>query len=344
MSQTSLHLIFPILSCYSSHQHEVYRLFTGAVTPPEHQQAMSSLASPTPGPLASAHLIPRSDIQFDDAAKPLSKGGFGEVFKGMRKGGSQVAVKRLLPGLTAQSRAEFQKEVALMCRVRSEFVVPVHGIVDDSPDQLVLLVKELMHETLHSAYSSLPAPSLWRRVKWLLQAGKGIEFLHAHDVLHRDIKPANMLISSPETGRRLQLGDFGLSKLLQDISTASVRGTNHSAAVPAAVTAAGAGTVHYMAPELMIVPPKYSVQSDFYALGTVMREVICMQMPNKDCQPEHMHDLKKSIRKKGYRDSFPADFPPEMKALIERAWHQEPGERPAIGDIVREQEQILAHT
>jgi hypothetical protein len=60
---------------------------------------MSSLAIPNPGP--SAHVIPRSDIQFDDSAKPLGKGGFGEVFKGMRNGGSQVAVKRLLPGLTA---------------------------------------------------------------------------------------------------------------------------------------------------------------------------------------------------------------------------------------------------
>jgi hypothetical protein len=74
---------------------------------------MSTLASPTQGPLASAHRIPRSNIQFDDAAKPLGKGGFGEVFKGMRKCRSQVAVKRLLPCLTAQPRAKIQKEVAL---------------------------------------------------------------------------------------------------------------------------------------------------------------------------------------------------------------------------------------
>ena len=170
------------------------------------QQAMSSLAGSTPGPLASAHLIPRSDVQFDDAAKPLGKGGFGEVFKGMRKGGSQVAVKRLLPGLTAQSRAEFQKEVALMCSMRSEFVVPVHGIVDDSPDQPVLLVMELMHETLHSAYSSLPVPSLWQRVKWLLQAGKGIEFLHVNKAAprHQTCQHAHLLPGHrppPATGR-----------------------------------------------------------------------------------------------------------------------------------------------
>jgi serine/threonine protein kinase len=288
----------------------------------------------------STHLIPRSDIQIDES-KPLGQGGFGVVFKGTRRGGSHVAVKRLLPGLTAQSRAAFQKEVAIMCSMRSEFVVPVYGIVDDSPDQPVLIVMKLMHESLHSAYSSVPAPSLWQRIKWLVQAGKGIEFIHAQSVLHRDIKPANMLISSPQTGRCLELSDFGLSKNLKDITSASVRSTNPLAAVLSAVTAGGLGTPHYMAPELMSVPPVYSFKSDVYAFGIVMREVICMQIPFADC--DDMHALKKAIRKTGFRESFPADFPPAMKAVVERAWHQDPTQRPAIGEVVRELEQYLGH-
>jgi hypothetical protein len=34
MSQTSLYLIFALLICCDTHQHEEYKLFTGAVTPP----------------------------------------------------------------------------------------------------------------------------------------------------------------------------------------------------------------------------------------------------------------------------------------------------------------------
>jgi len=286
----------------------------------------------------SAHLIARSDIKYDDSAKPLGNGGFGVVFKGTRTGGSQVAVKRLLPGMTAQSRLAFQKEVDIMCRMRSEFVVPVYGVVDDSPDQPVLLIMKLMHESLHSAYSSVPPPSLWQRIKWLVQASKGIEFLHGQSVLHRDLKPANMLISSPETGRCLELGDFGLSKHLADITSSSLRSMNPSAAVPSSA-AGGVGTPHYMAPEIISFPPTYSSKSDVYAFGVVMREVICMKMPFEGCNDTH--ELRKAIKKRGYREPFPQDFPPTMQVLIERAWHQEPGMRPAIGEIVTELEQFL---
>jgi serine/threonine protein kinase len=225
----------------------------------------------------STHLISRSDIRIDES-KPLGQGAFGVVFKGTRKGGSQVAVKRLLPGMTEKSKAAFHKEVAIMCSMRSEFVVPVYGVVDDSPDQPVLLIMKLMHQSLHSAlHESVPPPSLWQRVKWLVQAGKGIEFLHAHQVLHRDIKPLNMLISSPDTGRCLELSDFGLSKNLADITSASMRSAHPSAAV-----AQGVGTPYYKAPEIMSVPPEYATASHLHTLfvtlspGTVSNQTFTL--------------------------------------------------------------------
>ena len=98
-----------------------------------------SLSSPSPSP----HLIARADIVLD-ASQPLghsvTKGGFGVVHKATRKGGSRVAAKQLLPGMTAQSKASFQKEVGIMCSMGSEFVVQVYGIVDDSPDLPVLII------------------------------------------------------------------------------------------------------------------------------------------------------------------------------------------------------------
>jgi serine/threonine protein kinase len=293
-----------------------------------------------PGPpdhTTVTHLIARADshIQFDES-KPLGQGGYGAAFKGVRKGGSRVAVKRLLQGLTAQSRAVFRQEVAIMCKMRSEFVVQVYGIVDDSPDQPVLLIMELMHESLHSAYSSMPPPTLWQRMKWLVEAGKGIEFLHEQSVLHRDIKPGNMLISSPDTSRFLKLCDFGLSKSLADITSTSLRTADPSSALHAA--AGGVGTPHYMAPEVISIKPKFSFASDVYAFGVVCWEVICMQLPFADCRD--MQELKAGI-KSNVREEFPDDFPPAIRALIERAWHQDPSKRPSIQEMIRDLEQFL---
>ena len=282
-------------------------------------QSMShASAAPDARSVGGSHLIARADIHIDES-KLLGKGGFGSVFKGTRKGGSQVAVKRLLPGLTAQSRALFQREVAIMCSMRSEFVVQMYGVVDDSPDQPVLLVMELMHQSLHDAYSSDPPPSLSQRVAWLLQAAKCIDFLHKAGVIHRDIKPTNMLLTAPDRGSVLKMADFGLSKHLTDISSASVRSTISSAA------ASGVGTPHYMAPELMSMKPKYSPASDVYAFGVVCWETICVRLPYRDCvNARYIEDAVKA----GGREDFELEdrpdfqFPPALKGMIERAWAQ----------------------
>ena len=275
---------------------------------------MSRFPSPPPPGMAegTAHLIPRSDIDIQDS---LGQGGYGEVFSGLRKGGSRVAVKRLLQGLTAKSKSEFKREVAVLSAMACEFVVQLYGVVDDSPDQPVLIVMELMHESLFDAvHKSDTPPSLRQRIMWLVQAGKGIAFLHAKGVIHRDIKPGNMLITSPDTGRRLKMGDFGLSKSLADITSSSTRST-----APGARAAGNAGTVHYMAPELFKMKPEYSPASDVYAFGFVSWEIICRKLPYKECSDPQL--IKEGVRA-GEREDFASDFPPALKAMIERAWGQ----------------------
>jgi len=294
---------------------------------------MSRFPSPTPPGMAegTAHLIPRSDIDIQDS---LGQGGYGEVFSGLRKGGSRVAVKRLLQGLTAKSKSEFKREVAVLSAMACEFVVQLYGVVDDSPDQPVLIVMELMHESLLDAvHKSDTPPSLRQRIMWLVQAGKGVAFLHAKGVIHRDIKPGNMLITSSDTGRRLKMGDFGLSKSLADITSSSMRST-----APGARAAGNAGTVHYMAPELFKMKPEYSLASDVYAFGVVSWEIVSMKQPYKD-SPDY--DCIKQGVKDGEREEFEPDFPPALKAMIERAWHKEPKERPSIDECVRDLEHYL---
>jgi serine/threonine protein kinase len=294
---------------------------------------MSRSLSPPPGiAVSTAHLIARSDIQIQDS---LGQGGYGEVFKGLRKGGSRVAVKRLLQGLTSQSKADFQKEVGIMCSMACEFVVQVYGVVDDSPELPVLLIMELMHESLFDAvHKSDTPPSLRQRIMWLVQAGKGVAFLHEKGVIHRDIKPGNMLLTSPATGRRLKMGDFGLSKSLADIASSSMRRT-----APDARAAGNVGTVHYMAPELFKIKPQYSLASDVYAFGFVSWEIISMKQPFKE-SPDY--DCIKQGVKDGEREDFASDFHPALKAMIERAWHQDPMQRPPIDECVRDLEQFLA--
>jgi serine/threonine protein kinase len=274
--------------------------------------------------MSSVHHIPRGDITL---GKQLGRGGFAEVFEGTRRGGAPVAVKRLFEGLSEQSKASFRHELIMMCQLRSDYVVSVYGLVDDPPHEPMLLVMERMHENLFRAYGSNPAPSLRQRVEWLLQAGRGISFLHAQSlpILHRDIKPANMLLTSPATGRRLKMSDFGLSKSLADITASLATRSTMPAAGGGSAATAEVGTPHYKAPEVMSMKPKYSTASDVYAFGVVCWEVICMRLPYRDCSD--LQEIKAGV-KAGDREEFELEdcpdfvFPPALKAMIERAWAQ----------------------
>jgi serine/threonine protein kinase len=142
-----------------------------------------------------------------------------------------------------------------------------------------------------------------------------------------------MLLTAPDRGSVLKMADFGLSKHLSDITSASMRSTISSAA------ASAVGTPHYMAPEILDVVPAYSPASDVFAFGVVCWETISMKLPYAECVD--MHLLKKSIRKKGLRPPFPGDFPPALRPLIEHAWHSDPAQRPCMQLIVRELERFL---
>ncbi len=272
--------------------------------------------------MSNVYRIPRGDITL---GQNLGSGGFGEVLAGTRRGGAPVAVKRLFDGLSEQSKTAFRREVDMMRQLRSEFVVSIHGLVDDPPHEPMLLVMERMHEALSSAYSSDPAPSLRQRVEWLLQAGKGICFLHAQSppILHCDIKPANMLLTPPATGRRLKISDLGLSKSLADITASLASRSTAPIAGGGSAAAAAVGTPHYMAPELMSSRPKYSAASDMFAFGVVCWETICMRLPYRACRNARYIevDVKAGIREVFELEDRPDFvFPPALKSMIERAW------------------------
>jgi len=89
----------------------------------------------------------------------------------------------------------------------------------------------------------------------------GLDYLHARDVLHRDIKAANVLL---DAAGHAHLCDFGLAKCVEA-----------GGAPPGARRRSFAGTVEYMAPELLRKggeapgPPL-----DWWALGVLLVETV----------------------------------------------------------------------
>lgn len=116
--------------------------------------------------------------------------------------------------------------------------------------------------TLGDALSREGAFDVMRAARVALDVARGLEYLHAHDVLHRDIKPHNLFLLDDG---RVVLGDFGLA-LTDD------RGTLCT------TTGLVVGTPAYLAPELF-EGTRFSPSTDMYAFGVTMFELLTGRQP-----------------------------------------------------------------
>lgn len=105
--------------------------------------------------------------------------------------------------------------------------------------------------------------SLTRAVHIISEVAKALDYLHARGLVHRDVKPANILLSAGD--RRIMLGDFGLTRALDDSNSVTSAGN---------VTA----TIAYAAPEILS-GTAVDGRADVYALGCTLFRMLTGQLP-----------------------------------------------------------------
>ncbi|KDQ08507.1 hypothetical protein BOTBODRAFT_118625, partial [Botryobasidium botryosum FD-172 SS1] len=155
-----------------------------------------------------------------------------------------------------------------------------------------------------------------------------VEYLHGLQpaVAHGDIKAANVLVQ--DDGEAC-LGDFGLSRFIQRVSTGST-------------TTVFSGTPRWMAPELLFsenddVAP-VTKEGDVYALGCLALELTTDEWPwysirnDLECMLK-VHQGLLSPRPKN--EVAMRELPDELWALIESCWSYKPSNRPQITAIHR---------
>ncbi|MEO8702006.1 MAG: serine/threonine-protein kinase [Kofleriaceae bacterium] len=202
----------------------------------------------------------------------LGRGGMGEVYRAYdpqldRAVALKVLVARQpVPGLgedhqTLDLRAggaaggELLAEARAMAQVSDPHVLPIYEIGVDGRD--MFLVMELVEGVDLAEWLATPrTPAAILDV--FVQAARGLAAAHARGVVHRDFKPANVLVG--EDGRA-RVADFGIAALVGRPVESLVR------------VDPGAGTPHYMAPELWRDEPA-TTRSDVYAFAIAFVEAL----------------------------------------------------------------------
>jgi Tfp pilus assembly protein PilF len=151
-------------------------------------------------------------------------------------------------------------------------------------------------------------------LRYGVQIADGLAHAHERGVIHRDLKSANVIIT-PE-GRPKVL-DFGLAKRMPGGPEAATRTDE-----PLSAKGAVAGTLSYMAPEVLQGEPA-DARSDVWALGVMLYEAVTGTLPFPGSTT---FEVSSAI----LRDSaapLPEQVPPGLAAILQRLLAKQPGER-----------------
>ncbi|XP_043475338.1 raf homolog serine/threonine-protein kinase Raf [Leptopilina heterotoma] len=256
----------------------------------------------------------------------IGSGSFGTVYKAHWHG--PVAVKTLNVKIpTAAQLQAFKNEVAVLRKTRHVNILLFMGCV--SEPQLAIVTQwcegSSLYKHLHVFESRFLLLTL---IEIGRQTAQGMDYLHAKNIIHRDLKSNNIFLHDDLT---VKIGDFGLA-------TAKTRWSGslqyHQPT----------GSILWMAPEVIRMQEEnpYSFQSDVYAFGIVLFELLAGQLPYS-----HINNKDQILFMvgRGYLrpdlNKLRSDTPKALRRLTEDCIKFSRDERPIFRQILASLEALL---
>jgi hypothetical protein len=225
-----------------------------------------------------------------------------------------VVLKFPLPAMLHDRvfQAGFARETWIGTSIHSPVIARVNPPEPGRRSSLYIVMPYYRGETLEARITREPRFSAAEIVAITLQLCRAVEDLRAIQVLHRDLKPDNVMLV---TGGGLRLLDLGLAYL---------------AGVEAAEAHGLAGTIRYMAPELLRGSgPDDS--TEVYALGVIMHRLAAFGR-----FPRPGADVAAALTRTR------PDLPGRLATIIAAALDQDPAKRPkTAGALAQEVSQAL---
>ena len=252
----------------------------------------------------------------------IGGGAYGVVYSGTYRG-MDVAVKvvKYQDAMLPYMVDDFEREVAVMEKLRHNAIVSFVGAVH-IPGQLQIVTELCPYGALLAAIKKYPARfTTALKVKSLLDAATGMDFLHQSGIIHRDLKPDNLLMCSlePRSAIACKLSDFGTTRDINCFAR-DIRSTN------------GVGTPLFMAPEILASQP-YDKPVDVYSFSLIIYTAFAEELPfEKDRVAATPWGFADAVRA-GTRPAVPRTCPPEVARLMCCCWDSNPARRPTFDAI-----------
>lgn len=245
----------------------------------------------------------------------LGRGGMGVVYRAEDAAGFQVALKVIRGEFSGapEMRRRFVREARASARLRHPNITRILDF--GMHEGTYYLVMELLSGGSLADWIATPpsGSTLLRVFDEILSA---LAFAHARGVVHRDLKPGNVLLTSAKDGTiQARLMDFGVAHFRDDIASELESETSVI------------GTPAYMSPEQALRAGDVSPESDIYAAGVMLFEMLTGRLPFLGKSPAGtlMAHLKEPIPELKLRRGFTFEGP--LSTIMERFLSKSPNDR-----------------
>jgi serine/threonine protein kinase len=245
----------------------------------------------------------------------LGEGAMGTLFLA-----EQVAIQKKVALKILNSRygndeefiKRFHREARLAAGLNHRNIVTVLDFDTMEDGSFFIAMEYIDGMTLGELIKREGALPISQAVQFGIQLAEGLSAAHQAGVIHRDIKPDNLMVVAD--GQLLKIMDFGIARSVE--SEAGTRLTRLDAIM---------GTPDYMAPE-QVNGVDANAQSDLYACGVVLYEMLTGKLPFKAPTPgatlvKQVSEIPVAVRK------LRKEIPSAVERVIMQALEKKPENR-----------------
>jgi len=204
---------------------------------------------------------------------PLGAGGMGEVYRAQDTRLRRTVAIKILPdeiASHAERRARILAEARAAAALNHPGITTIYEVGEEG-DQIFIVMELISGKTIRAILSEGPVePRVLLRLG--AHVAEALAAAHAQGVIHGDIKPENIVLQ-PEG--RVKLLDFGIASQMAPETATLTRTGSTASCLPESHFA---GTLAYMAPELLLGAPA-DARADLFSLGVLLYELSAGHRP-----------------------------------------------------------------